>query len=63
MAILEKVFVSLWILYVGIWRSWRCLVVVVHMVPQISSMITMGGTTSHPSWEIRGCRMAYLSSI
>ena len=44
----EKDSISLSILRLGICRSWRCLVVVVWIVPHIHAMIIMGGSIVHP---------------
>ena len=62
-AIWEKDFISLWILELGIYRSWRSLTIVVCIVPLILAVIIMGGSTIHPSWDRSGWRMAYLSSF
>jgi hypothetical protein len=62
-AIWEKDSISLWILELGICRSWRSLTVVVCIVPLIPAVIIMGGSTIHPSWDKSGWRMAYLSSF
>ena len=61
--ICEKDSISLWILELGICRSWRCLVVVVWKVPCFHALIIMGGRIVHPSWVRSGCRMVYLSSF
>ena len=64
-AICEKVFINLWILRVGIWRSWGYLVVVTGIVPlnhDMMMMMMMGSSISQPSRERSGWRMAYLSN-
>ena len=48
-AIWEKDFISVWILELGICRSWRSLTIVVCIVPLTYGVIIMGGTTIHPS--------------
>ena len=47
----------------GICRSWRSLTFVVCIVPLIHTVIIMGGSAIHPSWDRSGWRMAYLSSF
>lgn len=42
---------------------WRCLVVVVCMVPLMHAVMTMGGSASHPYWDSSSRRMAYLSNL
>ena len=59
----EKNSISLWILELGICRSWRSLIVVVCIMPCIFAVIIMGGSTIHASWDKSGWRMAYLSSL
>jgi hypothetical protein len=61
-AIWEKDSISLWILELGICRSWS-LTVVVCIIPLIPGVIIMGHSTIHPSWDRSGWRMAYLSSF
>ena len=43
--------ISLWILELDICRSWRCLIVVVCIVPLVHATIIMGGSTIHHSWD------------
>jgi hypothetical protein len=62
-AIWEKGFISLWILELGICRSWRSLTIVVCIVSFIHAVFILGGSTIHPSWDRSGWRMAYLSSF
>ena len=50
----EKNSISLWILELGICRSWRSLTFVVCTVPFIHALIIMGGSTIHPSWDRGG---------
>ena len=56
----EKVSISLCIfLFIGIWKFYRVLVVVVCMDPLILMVMMIGSRTVHPSWDRRGWRMAY----
>ena len=48
-AIWEKDSISLWILELGVCRSWRSLTCVVCIVPHIHAVITIDGSTIHPS--------------
>ena len=59
-AICESFSINLWTLGVGIWRSWRCLVVVVCIVPFIPTVMMMCSGTSHPDWDRRGSRLCRL---
>ena len=61
-AIWEKDFIRLWILKLGICRSWRSLTVVVCIVPLILAVIIMSGSTIL-GWVRNGWRMAYLLSF
>lgn len=61
MAICEKIFISLWIMEVGTCKLWRLLMEVVCIVPLIPMVVMMDGSTSHPSWDIIGLRIAYMS--
>ena len=62
-AIWEKISIGLRILELGICRTWRSSTVVVCRVPLIPTMIIIGGSIIHPSWERSGWRMAYISSF
>ena len=53
-AIWEKDSIRLWILGLGICRSWRSLTVVICIVPLIHAVIIMGFSTIHPSWDRNG---------
>ena len=61
--IFEQDWIKLWILELGICRSWRCLVVIVWTVPHIPTMIIMGGSNVHPNWDRSERRAMYLSSF
>lgn len=50
MAIFENVYISVCIILVGMWRSCSCLVVGVGIIPLISVVMMMVGSTDHPSW-------------
>jgi hypothetical protein len=50
-AIWEKDSISLWILELGICRSWKSIIVVVCKVPLILAVIIIGGSTIHRSWD------------
>ena len=64
MAIFGKVSIRVWILFVRIWNSWGCFgSCCVYGTHVIHVVITMNGSTSHPNWERRGCRMPYLSGF
>ena len=58
--IFEKDSINLWILELGICRSWSCLVVVVWIVPHVPGVIIICGSIVHPNWDRSGCRMMYL---
>lgn len=54
-------FRSLWTLRAWMWRSWRCIVVMVCIVPLMLVVRMMSGNIPHPSWDRSGRRMAYLA--
>ena len=56
-AIWEKNSIGLRILELGICRTWRSSTVVVCRVPLIPTMIIIGGSIIHPSWERSGWRI------
>ena len=60
-AVWEKDSISLWILELGICRSWRSLTIIACIVPLIHAVIIIGGSTIHLSWDSSVLRMAYLS--
>ena len=62
-AIWEKDCMSLWILELGVCRSWRSLTIVVCIVTLIPGVIITGGSIIPLSWDGSGWRMAYLSSF
>ena len=59
----KKVYVSLWTLRAWMWRSWRCVVVMVCIVPLMLVVRMMSGSSSHPGWDRSGRRMAYLAKF
>ena len=54
---------SLWILWVGILRSARLLVVGVWMMPRIPAVMIMGGRTCQPCWVSSWRSTVYFSSF
>lgn len=61
-AICEKVSIDLWILYYGILRSIKGLMVGMCVMPHMLAMIMRGGRTFHLCCINRGRIMAYLWS-